>query len=56
MDTGVVRSPKGRKLVGHDIQAKVQAHFQYITSYWCRVSSMGIKGIKKEAQWPGGAR
>ena len=48
MDTSADRSPKRRNIVGHDIQAK--------EVYCDRVSLMGMKGIKKQAQWPGEAR
>jgi hypothetical protein len=56
-DSSADGSPKWRKPVGHDIQAKVEyTPFQYITSYWYRVRSMWMKGIRKQAQWPGKAR
>ena len=35
---------------------KIQAPFQYITSYCDRVSPMWMKGIKMQAQWPGEVR
>jgi hypothetical protein len=56
MDSGADGSPKWRKPVGHGIRAKDESRPLYITSYCDRVSSMGAKGIKNQAQWSGGAR